>query len=386
MCVAQVDCREPWKSMPEMVSPARRGRGTMVRCCTGLLTGYQAAGETEAADLARMPRLAAGGARPVVEVASAAFHRLGAGSCTRRAAGCCCAGTSSIRLGSRLAGTAIRGERPAADRAARGGGGDRPLRPCPVAGRAVAARGRLLCAPVRDRARARARGPAVLPRHREPGRHRAGGRALAAALAVARRGEGPGRRQQPASHPRPGRCGPGSRLKRPVAGGAGPPARSLSRGWPRQRTVSRRSHTEALAGGRSRGGYAQVVPTADGACAPISLLTMPAVSPPRASPRAMALPRRADDAASTASLRARRVAVAPSGSQARAFSVRGTTSAPPGRSTRTASSTATRRSGIRCSPCTARTEPNVPAANGSLVASACASGTGCRRWRSRLPP
>jgi hypothetical protein len=70
-------------------------------------------------------------------------------------------------------------------------------------------------------------------------------------------------------------------------------------------------------------------------------------------------------------------AVAPSGAPAARLSVgKDAIRAPPGRSTRTASSTATRQSRIRCRTCTARTEPNVPAANGSLVASAWASGNG----------
>src|SRR6185437_11585659 len=139
-------------------------------------------------------------ARSVVAVAAAALHRLRArpapgeppgAAALARAARYVAPGRRARRPG---------GDRPAADRAARGGGGDGPRRPGPVARRVAAARRGLLRAPVGDRARARARRPAVLPRHREPRRGRAGERAVAVALASDRRGARTGRRQQPPPH------------------------------------------------------------------------------------------------------------------------------------------------------------------------------------------
>ncbi len=153
---------------------------------SGLLTGYQAAGETEAADLERMTRLAASGARPVV-TRSLPLH-FTASALVRApatAAGCCCAGTSGTERWLQVGGHGDPGEtdplaialREAAEET-----GLTDLVPWPDA----SLRHAVVCyvPPVGDRARARARGPAVLPRHGEPGRDRAGERALAAALAA----------------------------------------------------------------------------------------------------------------------------------------------------------------------------------------------------------
>ena len=150
----------------------------------GLLTGYQATGDGRG----RRPRAddPPGRRRP----ATRGRGRCRCTSpprrwwCTRPPAGCCCAGTSSTSLWLQVGGHADPGESDPlriALREAREETGLTDLVPWPDASLRHAA----VCyvPPVGDRARARARRPAVLPGHRRPGRGHPGERAVAAALA-----------------------------------------------------------------------------------------------------------------------------------------------------------------------------------------------------------
>ncbi len=181
---------------------------------SGLLTGYQAAGETEAADLERMTRLAAGAPDPWSR--SLPLHFTASALVlhpeTRRVLL-----RWHVRHGLwlQVGGHGDPGESDPlqiALREAREETGLTDLVPWPDA----SLRHAVVCY---------VRPSATEPAHEhadlryflatgEPGRDRPGGRALAAALAVPRRGAGTGRRQQPAAHARPRRRRPHGPLGR----------------------------------------------------------------------------------------------------------------------------------------------------------------------------
>ena len=135
------------------------------RVLSGLLTGYQAAGAAEAADLERMTALAASAADPWSRALPLHFtaSALVVHPETQRVL---LRWHNKLGRWLQVGGHGDRGEADsAADRAARGGGRDRPHRPGAVAGCRPAACGGMPRARVRGRTAARARRPPVRLRH-----------------------------------------------------------------------------------------------------------------------------------------------------------------------------------------------------------------------------